>query len=120
MRNIFALTSVLEGQQMEVLFAESGREGIALLKQNPSTDLVLMDIMMPGMDGFETIRVIRQMPSFANLPILALTAKAMPGDREKCIEAGASDYVTKPVDSDYLLSVMRAWLASPETPAAIE
>ena len=105
---------------MQVLFAESGREGIALLKQHPDIDLVLMDIMMPGMDGFETMRMIRQMPACANLPILALTAKAMPGDREKCIEAGASDYVTKPVDSDHLLAVMRAWLASPEAPAAVE
>jgi HAMP domain-containing protein/CheY-like chemotaxis protein/signal transduction histidine kinase len=109
-RNIFALTSVLERYQVEVLYAENGREGITLLQSNPDVDLVLMDVMMPEMDGYETTRTIRQVSHFANLPIIALTAKAMRGDRDKCMEAGASDYVTKPVETDQLLSVLRVWL----------
>ena len=109
-RNIFALTTVLEGNGMDVVFAENGRAAIDVLRENPSVDLVLMDIMMPEMDGYETMRAIREMPEFAQLPIIALTAKAMKGDREKCIEAGASDYITKPVDTDQLLSLMRVWL----------
>ncbi|AUT01743.1 two-component system sensor histidine kinase/response regulator [Nostoc sp. CENA543] len=110
LRNIFALTSLLESYQMEVLFAENGQDGIATLQENPKIDAVLMDVMMPQMDGYETTRCIRQQPQFRTLPIIALTAKAMPGDREKCIEAGASDYITKPVDTEQLLSLLRVWL----------
>jgi CheY-like chemotaxis protein/signal transduction histidine kinase len=111
LRNIFALTSVLEQADMKVLHAENGTSGIEVLQQNPDVDLVLMDIMMPEMDGYETTRAIRQLPRFRSTPIVALTAKAMKGDREKCLLAGASDYVTKPVDLNYLFSVMRVWLA---------
>jgi CheY-like chemotaxis protein/two-component sensor histidine kinase len=109
-RNIFALTSVLEHHKMEVVSAENGRTAIELLKDQPGIDIVLMDIMMPGMDGFETMRRIRTLKEFESLPMIALTAKAMKGDREKCIDAGASDYVSKPVDTDQLLSLMRTWL----------
>ncbi|MGI8686110.1 MAG: response regulator, partial [Acidimicrobiales bacterium] len=109
-RNVFALTSVLERQGMTVLFAENGKDGIATLKQHPDVDLVLMDIMMPEMDGYETTTAIRRIPRFKKLPIIALTAKAMKGDREKSISAGASDYITKPVDVDQLLSLVRVWL----------
>ncbi|PLS75823.1 MAG: hybrid sensor histidine kinase/response regulator [Actinobacteria bacterium] len=111
-RNVFALTSVLERQGMTVAFAENGKDGIATLKQNPDVDLVLMDIMMPEMDGYETMSAIRQIPRFQKLPIIALTAKAMKGDQEKSIAAGASDYITKPVDVDQLLSLIRVWLYS--------
>jgi len=93
-----------------VLYAENGKDGIELLHQHPEVDLVLMDIMMPGMDGYETMRVIRSEESFKQLPIISLTAKAMMGDREKSIASGASDYITKPVDTDQLLSLMRVWL----------
>jgi HAMP domain-containing protein/CheY-like chemotaxis protein len=109
-RNVFALTSVLESSGMEVLFAENGKEALQLLETNPNVDLVLMDIMMPELDGYETTRAIRGLEPFAELPIIALTAKAMKGDREKSIESGASDYVAKPVDTDQLLSLMRVWL----------
>jgi CheY-like chemotaxis protein len=109
-RNVFALTSVFEAHGMEVLYAENGQDGIDLLRSNPEVDLVLMDIMMPGMDGYETIRAIRAEETFKNLPIISLTAKAMKGDREKSIASGASDYITKPVDTDQLLSLMRVWL----------
>ncbi|WPN27785.1 response regulator [Pseudomonas sp. P5_109] len=109
-RNIFALTSVLERYKMLVTTAENGRTAIELLQQQTDTDIVLMDIMMPEMDGFETMRQIRTFKRFETLPMIALTAKAMMGDREKCIEAGASDYVSKPVDTDQLLSLMRKWL----------
>jgi HAMP domain-containing protein/signal transduction histidine kinase/DNA-binding response OmpR family regulator len=109
-RNLFALTSVMERHQMEVLHAESGQQAIDALKSEPEIDIVLMDIMMPKMDGYETIRRIRQMPHFRDLPIVALTAKAMKGDREKCIEAGASDYITKPVNLEDLIWMLRAWL----------
>jgi HAMP domain-containing protein/CheY-like chemotaxis protein/signal transduction histidine kinase len=109
-RNIFAITSVLERQGMVVTFAENGRKGIDTLKAAPGVDVVLMDVMMPEMDGYETTREIRKDPRFAALPIIALTAKAMKGDREKCIAAGASDYITKPVDPDSLLSLLRIWL----------
>ena len=109
-RNIFALTSVLESNKMQVTSAENGRTAIDLLQQQPDTDIVLMDIMMPGMDGFETMRQIRTLKKFEALPMIALTAKAMKGDREKCIEAGASDYVSKPVDTEQLLSLIRKWL----------
>ncbi|HLJ51578.1 MAG TPA: HAMP domain-containing protein [Bryobacteraceae bacterium] len=111
LRNIFALTSVLEQRDLQVLHAENGRSGIEVLQKNKDIDIVLMDIMMPEMDGYETTRTIRGMEDFASLPIIALTAKAMKGDREKCLQAGASDYVTKPVDLDHLFSVMRVWLA---------
>ncbi|QLE40345.1 response regulator [Nostoc sp. C052] len=110
LRNIFALTSFLESYQMQVLFAENGRDGIEKLQTNPDINIVLMDIMMPEMDGYETTRAIRQQQQFRSLPIIALTAKAMPGDKEKCIEAGASDYITKPVDTEQLLSLLRVWL----------
>ncbi|MGH2791063.1 MAG: HAMP domain-containing protein [Actinomycetota bacterium] len=109
-RNVFALTSALESRGMAVVFAENGREGIATLKKNSDVDLILMDIMMPEMDGYETMRAIRLMPQHETLPIIALTAKAMKGDREKSIAAGASDYIKKPVDTDQLLSLMRVWL----------
>jgi HAMP domain-containing protein/signal transduction histidine kinase/DNA-binding response OmpR family regulator len=111
LRNIFALTSVLEQHSLEVVHAENGKAGIELLKTNPTIDIVLMDIMMPEMDGYQTTRAIRSIPEFRDLPIIALTAKAMKGDREKCIQAGASDYIPKPVDLDQLFSVMRVWLA---------
>jgi HAMP domain-containing protein/signal transduction histidine kinase/CheY-like chemotaxis protein len=109
-RNVFALTSVLERQGMHVRFAENGRDGIESLQADPDVDIVLMDIMMPEMDGYQTMAAIRQLPEFAKLPIIALTAKAMKGDREASIAAGASDYVTKPVNVDQLLSLMRVWL----------
>jgi HAMP domain-containing protein/CheY-like chemotaxis protein/signal transduction histidine kinase len=109
-RNIFSLTSVLEDHGMRVSFAENGKYAIDLLKGASDVDLVLMDVMMPEMDGYETTRAIRQIPELRNLPIIALTAKAMKGDREKCIAAGASDYITKPVDTEQLLSLMRVWL----------
>ncbi|MFI9167759.1 HAMP domain-containing protein [Streptomyces lincolnensis] len=109
-RNVFALTSVLEQHGLSVLYAENGREGIEVLEQHDDVAVVLMDIMMPEMDGYATTTAIRRMPQFAGLPIIALTAKAMKGDREKAIESGASDYVTKPVDPDHLLTVMQQWM----------
>ena len=109
-RNIFALTTVLEQHNLQVLHAENGRTGIEVLLKTPDVDGVLMDIMMPEMDGYETMRAIRQIPEFRTMPIIAVTAKAMKGDRAKCIEAGASDYITKPVDLDQLFSVLRVWL----------
>jgi CheY-like chemotaxis protein/CHASE3 domain sensor protein len=109
-RNIFALTGLLEKYSMQVTYAENGKEGIQVLEQNPDTNIILMDVMMPEMDGYETTRQIRQNHKFKSLPIIALTAKAMQGDREKCIEAGASDYITKPVDTEQLLSLLRVWL----------
>jgi CheY-like chemotaxis protein len=109
-RNIFALTTFLERSDMRVLYAESGRDGIAKLQATAGIDLVLMDVMMPEMDGYETMRAIREIPRFRSLPIIAVTAKAMKGDREKCIEAGASDYIAKPVDMDQLLSLLRVCL----------
>jgi CheY-like chemotaxis protein len=109
-RNIFALSSVLERRGMRVLTATTGSEAIALAETTPDLAIVLMDIMMPEMDGYQTIRVIRQKPAFRRLPIIALTAKAMKGDREKCMEAGASDYLAKPVNTEQLLSALRMWL----------
>ena len=109
-RNVFALTSVFERCGAEVLYAENGREGIDVLERNEDVALVLMDIMMPELDGYATTAAIRRMPQFADLPIIAVTAKAMKGDREKTIAAGASDYITKPVDTARLLAVMRSWL----------
>jgi HAMP domain-containing protein/CheY-like chemotaxis protein/signal transduction histidine kinase len=110
-RNIFALATLLENQEMEVITATNGRQAIEIIQQTPDLDVVLMDIMMPEMDGYQTMREIRKEPSFRSLPILALTAKAMKGDREKCLEAGASDYIAKPVDTEQLLSLLRVWLA---------
>ncbi len=109
-RNIFAITSALEAMEMEVKYAESGQEGIDLLQKNPDIEVVLMDVMMPEMDGFETIRRIRRIDRFKKLPIISVTAKAMKDDREKCLQAGASDYITKPVDLDQLRSLLRVWL----------
>ncbi|MEO5576763.1 MAG: HAMP domain-containing protein [Gaiellaceae bacterium] len=109
-RNVFALTSALEANGMDVIFAENGREGIDCLTKNPEVDLVLMDVMMPELDGYETTQAIRELPQFEKLPIIALTAKAMKGDRERSIAAGASDYIAKPVDTDQLLSLLRVWL----------
>ena len=109
-RNIFAVSSILERHKMTVLFAENGRRGIEVLEQSPAVQLVLMDIMMPEMDGYEATRAIRAMPRYSTLPIVALIAKAMKDDRARCLEAGASDYVTKPVDVERLLSVLRVWL----------
>jgi CheY-like chemotaxis protein/signal transduction histidine kinase/HAMP domain-containing protein len=109
-RNIFALTSILERHKMTVLFAENGRRGVEVLEQNPAVDLVLMDVMMPEMDGYQATRAIRGLARYANLPIVALTAKAMKDDRARCLEAGASDYLAKPVEAQQLLSVLRVWL----------
>jgi CheY-like chemotaxis protein len=109
-RNIFALSSVLERRGMTVLTAGTGREAIATLESTPDIAIVLMDIMMPEMDGYETMQVIRENSLFRRLPIVALTAKAMKGDREKCLEAGASEYLAKPVNTDQLLSALRMWL----------
>ena len=109
-RNIFALSSLLERQQMQVSFAENGRDGIEVLERDPSIEIVLMDIMMPEMDGYDTMRAIRRIARFRSLPIITLTAKAMKGDRDKCIAAGASDYISKPVDVAQLLSLLRVWL----------
>ena len=109
-RNVFALTSALEEHGIDVLYAESGEAGLATLQSEPGVDLVLMDVMMPGMDGYTAMREIRKMEAFRDLPVIALTAKAMPGDRENSLSAGASDHVTKPVDVDHLLSLFRTWL----------
>jgi HAMP domain-containing protein/signal transduction histidine kinase/CheY-like chemotaxis protein len=109
-RNIFAMTSMLERYKMDVRSAETGKAALELLQSEPETDLVLMDIMLPEMDGYETIRAVRKMYGFEQLPIIALTAKAMKGDREKCIDAGASDYISKPVDTERLLTLLRNWL----------
>jgi CheY-like chemotaxis protein len=111
-RNIFALTSVLENQKMQVFYAENGKAGIEALGHHPDVDIVLMDVMMPEMDGYQTMRAIRQNPRFRSLPIIAITAKALKDDRDKCIEAGASDYLPKPVDTEKLLELIRLWLRS--------
>jgi CheY-like chemotaxis protein len=109
-RNIFALSTVLEEHGMIVMSAGNGRDAISLLRNQSDIDAVLMDIMMPEMDGFETMCEIRKVQALKNLPIIAVTAKAMKGDRERCIEAGAWDYLAKPVDSEQMLAVLRAWL----------
>jgi signal transduction histidine kinase/HAMP domain-containing protein/DNA-binding response OmpR family regulator len=117
-RNIFALTSLLERQGMKVMFAENARDGIGLLQETPDVEVVLMDVMMPELDGYQAMRMIRSMGRYADLPIVALTAKAMKGDREKCIAAGASDYIAKPVNVDKLMSLLRVWLSGRPTIAA--
>jgi hypothetical protein len=109
-RNIFALSSALERRGMKVLTATTGGEAIKLIESTRELAIVLMDIMMPEMDGFETMQIIRKNPAFRRLPIIALTAKAMKGDREKCLESGASDYLAKPVNTEQLLSALRMWL----------
>ena len=109
-RNIYSLTKSLEALKMNVITAIDGKEALKMLSQNPDTSVVVLDMMMPHMDGYETATRIRQNPKFRNLPVIAVTAKAMTGDREKCINAGASDYITKPVDVDQLLSLLRVWL----------
>lgn len=109
-RNVYAISSILEMYGMNIVFAENGIEGIELLEQQPDVDLVLMDIMMPEMDGYEAIEKIRENPQFSSLPIIALTAKAMKEDREKCMEVGASDYIVKPINPDQLISLMKVWL----------
>lgn len=109
-RNIFSLTKLLEQYKMRIIPAIDGKIALELIHSNPDINIVLMDMMMPEMDGFESIRKIRQMPAFKTLPIIAITAKAMTGDREKCILAGASDYISKPVDTDQLISLLRIWL----------
>jgi tubulin-specific chaperone A len=109
-RNVFAITSVLEERGLNVISAGNGREGIDRLQAHPEINLVLMDVMMPEMDGYEAIGIIRKIPRYEHLPIIALTAKAMKEDRDNCIEAGANDYLAKPVDSQKLLSLLRVWL----------
>ena len=109
-RNIYSLASVLEAHGAEVLHAERGAEGIALLQANPDIDVALIDIMMPEMDGYETMRRIRADGELAHTPLIAVTAKAMKGDRQKCLDAGASDYISKPVDIDLLLALLRVWI----------
>jgi CheY-like chemotaxis protein len=110
MRNIFALSTVLEEHDMVIVSADNGRDAIKILQQQEDIDIVLMDIMMPEMDGIDTMREIRKVHRLKTLPIIAVTAKAMKGDREKCIEAGAWDYLSKPVDTEQMLAVLRAWL----------
>lgn len=109
-RNIYSLTSVLESYGVEVLHAESGKDGILILEQTPKVDIALIDIMMPEMDGYETMQQVRMRPALASLPLIAVTAKAMKGDRQKCLDAGASDYIAKPVDIDLLLALLRVWI----------
>ena len=110
-RNIYSLTSVLETYGVEVLHAERGRDGITILEETRDVDVALIDIMMPEMDGYETMREIRRRPAIAEIPLISVTAKAMKGDRQKCLDAGASDYISKPVDIDLLLALLRVWVA---------
>ncbi len=110
-RNIFAVTALLERQKMEVYSVDSGQEALDLLRESSDFDIALVDVMMPGMDGFATMSKMRELSAFADRPIIALTAKAMKGDREKCIEAGASDYIAKPIENAHLLSMLKSWLA---------
>jgi CheY-like chemotaxis protein len=110
-RNIFALTAMLERQKMDVISVDSGQEAIETLQRSKEIDVALVDVMMPEMDGYTTMGKMREMPSFKERPIIALTAKAMKGDREKCIEAGASDYIAKPVNNAHLLAMLRFWLS---------
>src|SRR4030095_16418216 len=117
-RNIYSLTSVLEVHGVEVLHAERGAEGISILLSEGDIDVALVDIMMPDMDGYETMQRIRSTPSIADVPLVAVTAKAMKGDRQKCLDAGASDYIAKPVDIDLLLALMRVWIGRARSGAA--
>jgi len=117
-RNIFSLTSVLESHDVEVLHAERGKDGILILEQTPGVDVALIDIMMPEMDGYETMKEIRKRPELADLPLISVTAKAMKGDRQKCLDAGASDYIAKPVDIELLLALLRVWVARSREAAA--
>jgi CheY-like chemotaxis protein len=117
-RNLFALASLLEDRGLEVIFSETGAEALEILRRDPAVDLVLMDIMMPQMDGYETIQAARSMQMLHSLPIIAVTAKAMQGDREKSIEAGASDYITKPVDPTKLIAMVSHWLQARDRPSA--
>jgi CheY-like chemotaxis protein len=119
-RNIFSLTSVLESHDVEVLHAERGKDGILILEQTPGVDVALIDIMMPDMDGYETMREIRRLPELSSLPLIAVTAKAMKGDRQKCLDAGASDYIAKPVDIELLLALLRVWVARAREDQAAE
>lgn len=111
MRNVYALSTALESEEAEIISAADGKESLEMLKMHPDTHLVLMDIMMPEMDGYEAMNHIRKTLNMHQLPIIALTAKAMAGDREKCISAGASDYITKPVDIQKLMSLIKIWLS---------
>jgi two-component system chemotaxis sensor kinase CheA len=114
-RNVYALTIALEKYEMDIIVAENGREGIEVLQENRDTDLILMDIMMPEMDGFEAMRLIRQMTEFQTVPIIALTAKAMKRSREECLDAGATDYISKPINLEQLFSLMQVWLYRKES-----
>ena len=109
-RNVYALSSTLEQYGMDISFAENGIEALRILRDDPSFNLIITDIMMPEMDGYEAMKQIRQMPTYKHHPIIALTAKAMKGDREKSLQAGASDYIMKPVDNDQLISLIKVWL----------
>jgi CheY-like chemotaxis protein len=109
-RNVFALTSFLESLEMEVIYALEGKAGVDALRSHPDVEVVLLDMMMPQMDGYETTRAIRRMPQYARLPVITVTARAMQGDREKSIDAGATDYITKPIDIEELLNCMERWL----------
>jgi CheY-like chemotaxis protein len=114
-RNIFAMTSILEANGVKVIYSDNGRGGIEALESDPDIDLILMDIMMPGMDGYQAIQEIRRIPRFRGIPIVAVTAKALPEDRDKCLGAGASDYLPKPVDATKLLDVIRLWTGGDTT-----
>jgi CheY-like chemotaxis protein len=118
-RNVFALTSALELHGLTVLYADNGASGIRLLTEHPEVDVVLMDTMMPDLDGNETTRLIRELPGGRELPVVFLTAKAMPGDREASLAAGATEYVTKPVDLDELLALMANWVTPPRRPRRV-
>jgi len=118
MRTVYALSALLRAKGAEVLTADTGRAALEVLGEHPDTEGVLMDVMMPEMDGYEAMRRIRQDARFERLPVIALTAKAMKGEREKCIEAGASDYLTKPIDADQLLTMLQAWLAESQPDGA--
>jgi CheY-like chemotaxis protein/nitrogen-specific signal transduction histidine kinase len=118
-RNIYSLTSVLESHDVEVLHAERGRDGILILEQTPGVDVALIDIMMPEMDGYETMQEIRKQPALASVPLIAVTAKAMKGDRQKCLDAGASDYIAKPVDIELLLALLRVWIGKTRSQSAL-
>jgi CheY-like chemotaxis protein len=117
-RNIYSLTSVLESYDVEVLHAERGKDGILILEQTPGIDIALIDIMMPEMDGYETMRQIRSRKALKDVPLVAVTAKAMKGDRQKCLDAGASDYIAKPVDIELLLALLRVWISRSRDRAA--